>query len=86
MSVYAARQFLRSAISDAGLRKSLNACMTLPDLQQELEARQLLFTADELDDAWYNSLTLCANESEALRLRETVVWFQMLVNLLQEAI
>ncbi len=84
MSIYAARQFLRIAKTDKKLRTNLNGCMTVSELNNILEAHQLLFSAADLEEAWYKGLTHCQTESEALKMREIVIWFQMLVTHLQE--
>ena len=79
MTVGDARKFLIRAVSDLELRNELNEAPTWDTVVKILEAQNLRFTQDELEEAFSSVLMQSQTRVEAALVREIKGWWDLLM-------
>jgi hypothetical protein len=77
MSLQNAINFISKVDSDVDFRKSCYSYKSRAELLQNLAAKQMGFTPDEIEDA-FNVLELkCQTYDQAGRVKEVKAWFKL---------
>jgi hypothetical protein len=70
--------FIERGLRDTALRNRLNDARNLSELQHALEAEEILFSAEDFDEAFHHRLTQCQEEEEADQIKEFKMWWDLL--------
>ena len=78
MTIANAKEFIKRGMRDQELRDRLNGALTVDELYRTLGENELVFSPEELEEAYSNGLTLCQFEEQADRLKEFRMWWDLL--------
>lgn len=78
MSINNAMKVLKKLQTDPDFRKSLFRCDSADQIFAFLEARQMPYTPEELEEAYRNLLVNCQFEAQAVRLKDALQCLVML--------
>ncbi len=83
MTIGNALTFIKRGLEDGGLRGRLNAAASLPEIDQVLAEEDLLFSANDFDEAFHNQLIQCQAMEAAEQLKEFKLWWDFLFRTLE---